>query len=187
MYKREDIIIVPIQTFPLSILAFSPLPPRHQVTSRDNHWWSQSLAYVVKDGVWYTFRGENFYYRNVGANASPPSNKKCLSSEGVIQLPSSPPFFGVYVSRRKMLENQSSHFLKISWKPLRFASWFRTLISCSPNLPRVYIRLCKHGKHFTFLQCNCWFKDGCSLSMWIAFLSQAESWWRRDLKHGSYL
>ena len=40
----------------------------------------------------------------------------------------------------------------ISWKPLRFASWFPTLISCSPNLPRVYIRLCKHGNHFTFLQ-----------------------------------
>ena len=32
------------------------------------------------------------------------------------------------------------------------ASWFPTLISCSPNLPRVYIRLCKHGNHFTFLQ-----------------------------------
>ena len=40
----------------------------------------------------------------------------------------------------------------ISWKPLRFAWWFPTLISCSPNLPRVYIRLCKHGNHFTFLQ-----------------------------------
>ena len=40
----------------------------------------------------------------------------------------------------------------ISWKPFRFASWFPTLISCSPNLPRVYIRLCKHGNHFTFLQ-----------------------------------
>ena len=26
------------------------------------------------------------------------------------------------------------------------------LISCSPNLPHVYIRLCKHGNHFTFLQ-----------------------------------
>ena len=39
----------------------------------------------------------------------------------------------------------------ISWKPLRFALWFPTLISCSPNLPRVYIRLCKHGNHFTFL------------------------------------
>ena len=39
----------------------------------------------------------------------------------------------------------------ISWKPLRFASWFPTLILCSPNLPRVYIRLCKHGNHFTFL------------------------------------
>ena len=32
-----------------------------------------------------------------------------------------------------------------------FISWFSTLISCSPNLPRVYIRLCKHGNHFTFL------------------------------------
>ena len=39
----------------------------------------------------------------------------------------------------------------INWKPLRFALWFPTLISCSPNLPRVYIRLCKHGNHFTFL------------------------------------
>ena len=39
-------------------------------------------------------------------------------------------------------------------KPLRFASWFPTLISCSPNLPRVYIRLCKHGNHFTFLHCK---------------------------------
>ena len=39
----------------------------------------------------------------------------------------------------------------ISWKPLRFASWFPTLISCSPNLLRVYIRLCKHRNHFTFL------------------------------------
>ena len=26
------------------------------------------------------------------------------------------------------------------------------LIECSPNLPSVYIRLCKHGNHFTFLQ-----------------------------------
>ena len=25
------------------------------------------------------------------------------------------------------------------------------LIECSPNLPNVYIRLCKHGNHFTFL------------------------------------
>ena len=36
-------------------------------------------------------------------------------------------------------------------EPFRFASWFPTLISCSRNLPRVYIRLCKHGNHFTFL------------------------------------
>ena len=38
----------------------------------------------------------------------------------------------------------------ISWKPLRFVLWFPSLISCSPNLLRVYIRLCKHGNHFTF-------------------------------------
>ena len=114
MYKREDIIIVPIQTFLLSIRAFSPLPPWHQVTSRDNHWWRHSLAYVVEDGVWYTLRGENFYYRNVSGNASPPPKKKCLSSKEVLQLPFPSPFFGAYVSRRKMLENQSSHLLKKS-------------------------------------------------------------------------
>ena len=28
------------------------------------------------------------------------------------------------------------------------------LIECSPNFPRVYIRLCKHGNHFTFLHLN---------------------------------
>ena len=44
----------------------------------------------------------------------PPQKKKCLSSEGVLQFPFPPPFFGAYVSRRKMLENQSSHFLKKS-------------------------------------------------------------------------
>ena len=114
MYKREDIIIVPIQTFPLSILAFSPLPPWQIVTSRDNHWWRHSLAYVVEDRVWYTLRGENFYYRNVSGNASPPPKKKCLSSKGVLQLPFPSPFFGAYVSRRKKLENQSSRFLKKS-------------------------------------------------------------------------
>ena len=36
----------------------------------------------------------------------------------------------------------------LSWKPLRFASWFPTLISYSPNLSRVYIKLCKHENHF---------------------------------------
>ena len=92
MYKREDIIIVPIQTFPLSILAFSPLPPWHQVTSRDNHWWRHSLAYVVEDGVWYTLRGENFYYRNVSGNASPPPKKKsvCLLKGYYSSLPPLP-------------------------------------------------------------------------------------------------
>ena len=125
MYKREDIIIVPIQTFLLSILAFSPLPPWHQVTSRDNHWWRHSLAYVVEDGVWYTLRGENFYYRNVSGNASPPPKKKCLSSKEVLQLPSPSPFFGAYVSRRKMLENQSSHLLKKSENNHIFGKQFK--------------------------------------------------------------
>ena len=45
-----------------------------------------------------------------------------------------------------------SSFHSISWKLLHFMLWFPTLISCSPNLPRVYIRLCKHRNHFTFLQ-----------------------------------
>ena len=44
----------------------------------------------------------------------------------------------------KLLQQYISYiyhiFYSISWKPLRFASWFPTLISCSPNLPRVYIR-----------------------------------------------
>ena len=42
----------------------------------------------------------------------------------------------------------------IKFSTPRFASWFPTLISCSPNLPRVYIRLYKPGNHFTFLQCK---------------------------------
>ena len=92
MYKREDIIIVPIQTFPLSILAFSPLPPWHQVTSRDNHWWRHSLAYVVEDGVWYTLRGENFYYRNVSGNASPPPKKSVCLLKRYYSSPSPLPF-----------------------------------------------------------------------------------------------
>lgn len=125
MYKREDIIIVPIQTFLLSILALSPLPPWRQVTSRDNHWWRHSLAYVVEDGVWCTLRGENFYYRNVSGNASPPPKKKRLSSKGVLQLPFPSPFFGAYVSRRKMLENQSSHLLKKSENNHIFGKQFK--------------------------------------------------------------
>ena len=47
----------------------------------------------------------------------------------------------------------------MSWKPLRFASWFPTLISCSPNLPRVYIRLCKHGNYFTFFTVTKYSRD----------------------------
>ena len=54
----------------------------------------------------------------------------------------------------------------ISWKPLRFASWFPSLISCSPNLPRVYIRLCKHGNHFTFLH-SCSLEIGTICIMFI--------------------
>ena len=36
-------------------------------------------------------------------------------------------------------------YIRLSWKPLRFASWFPTLSPCSPNLPR---------DHFTFLHCK---------------------------------
>ena len=63
-------------------------------------------------------------------------------------------FFSIQETAEKPNEQQQQarRFpYSISWKPLRFASWFPTLISCSPNLPRVYIRLCKHGNHFTFL------------------------------------
>ena len=128
MYKREDIIIVPIQTFPLSILAFSPLPPWHQVTSRDNHWWRHSLAYVVKDGVWCTLRGENFYYRNVSGNASPPPKKKCLSSKGVLQLPSSPPFLVLMYHEGK------------SWRIKAPVYWrkVKTIISLGNNLTKLH-------------------------------------------------
>ena len=64
----------------------------------------------------------------------------------------------------------------ISWKPLHFASWFPTLISCSPNLPHVYIRLCKHGNYFTFLHqfskyYDSWSHLISSLSFSFAFLS----------------
>ena len=115
MYKREDIIIVPLQTFPLSILAFSPLPPRHQVTSRDNHRWRHSLAYVVDDGVWYTLRGKNFYYRNVGGNAPPPQ-QKCLSSEGYSPLP--PLFWRLCITKENVGEWKLPifFFLKKKWK-----------------------------------------------------------------------
>ena len=114
MYKREDIIIVPIQTFLLSILAFSPLPPWHQVTSRDNHWWRHSLAYVVEGwGVIYSQR-RKLLLPKCKWQCLPPPQKKCLSSKEVLQLPFPSPFFGAYVSRRKMLENQSSHLLKKS-------------------------------------------------------------------------
>ena len=121
MYKREDIIIVPIQTFPLSILAFSPLPPRHQVTSRDNHWWRHSLAHVVEDGVWYTLRGENFYYRKVWGNASPPPQKeKRLSSEGVQQLPSPPSLFWCLCITKENVGESKLPFFEEKWKQLYF-------------------------------------------------------------------
>ena len=60
---------------------------------KNNHWWRHSLAHVVEDRVWYTLRGENFYYRRVWGNASPPQKEKRLSSEGVQQLPSPPSLF----------------------------------------------------------------------------------------------
>ena len=51
-------------------------------------------------------------------------------------------------NRRRLVDAKELN----SYFHFRFASWFPKLISCSPNLPRVYIRLCKHGNHFTFLQ-----------------------------------
>ena len=130
MYKREDIIIVPIQTFPLSILAFSPLPPWHQVTSRDNHWWRHSLAYVVEDGVWYTVRGETFYYRNVSGNASPPQ-KKCLYSKGVLQLPSSPPFL-VFMYHEGKSNQEKGIKAPVFWRKVK------TMISLGNNLTKLH-------------------------------------------------
>ena len=112
MYKREDIIIVPIQTFPLSILAFSPLPPRHQVTSRDNHWWRHSLAYVVEDGVWYTLRGENFYYRNVSGNASPPPKKSVCLLKRYYSSPSPLPFLVLMYHEGKCWRIKAPIFLR---------------------------------------------------------------------------
>ena len=51
--------------------------------------------------------------------------------------------FRVYIAWCKHLGEHS-----ISWKPLHFVSWFPTLILCSPNLLRIYIRLCKNRNHF---------------------------------------
>ena len=117
MYKREDIIIVPLQTFPLSILAFSPFPPWHLVTSRDKHWWRHSLAYVAEDGVWYTFRGENFYYRNVGGgNASLPSPTKsvCLL-KGYYSSPPPLLFWCLCITKEKVGESKLP-FFEEKWK-----------------------------------------------------------------------
>ena len=49
--------------------------------------------------------------------------------------------FVIDLSPKSLFWTSKQPFAKSSWKPLRFASWFLTLISCSPNLPRVYIRL----------------------------------------------
>ena len=53
------------------------------------------------------------------------------------------------------------------------------LISCSPNLPRVYIRLCKHGNHFIFLQ-QCLYLQNNTLTLWNSFCS-----FSRDLVYGT--
>ena len=133
MYKREDIIIVPLQTFPLSILAFSPLPPRHQMTSRDNHWWRHSLAHVVVDGVWYTFRGENFYYRsvNVSGNASPPpppQKKSVCLLKGYYSSPSPPPFLVLMYREGKCWRIKAPIF----WRKVK------TIISLGNNLTKLH-------------------------------------------------
>ena len=39
------------------------------------------------------------------------------------------------------------------WLAINHFTWAYVCM-CSPNLPRVYIRLCKHGNHFTFLHYN---------------------------------
>ena len=128
MYKREDIIIVPIQTFLLSILALSPLPPWRQVTSRDNHWWRHSLAYVVEDGVWYTLRGENFYYRNVSGNASPPQKKSVCLLKGYYSSPSPPPFLVLMYHEGKCWRIKAPIF----WRKVK------TIISLGNNLNKLH-------------------------------------------------
>ena len=127
MYKREDIIIVPIYTFPLSILAFSPLPPWQIVTSRDNHWWRHSLAYVVEDRVWYTLRGENFYYRNVSDNASPPPKKSVCLLKGYYSSPSPLPFLVLMYHEGKSWRIKAPVF----WRKVK------TIISLGNNLTKL--------------------------------------------------
>ena len=129
MYKREDIIIVPIQTFPLSILAFSPLPPWHQVTSRDNHWWRHSLAYVVEGwGVIYSQRRKLLLPKCKWQCLPPPPKKKCLSSKGVLQLPSSPPFLVLMYHEGKSWRIKAPVF----WRKVK------TIISLGNNLTKLH-------------------------------------------------
>ena len=137
MYKREDIIIVPIQTFPLSILAFSPLPPWQIVTSRDNHWWRHSLAYVVEDGVWYTLRVENFYYRNVGGNASPPQQKVFVFWRGTT-APFPPSLFWCLCITNENVGESKLPFLKksenndIFGKQFNYSSFLKEITFSNP-------------------------------------------------------
>ena len=109
---------------PIKYPAFSPFPLRHLVTSRHNQWWRHSLAHVVVD--WDILSEEKtFTTEKYGAMPPPPPPKKevfvfwrCTTA------PFPPPFFGAYVSRTKMLENQSSR----SWRKVK------TMISLGNNL-----------------------------------------------------
>ena len=46
----------------------------------------------------------------------------------------------------------SSRTSNKGWEATGFSHEVTNSSTVSPNLPRVYIRLCKHGNHFTFLQ-----------------------------------
>ena len=85
---------------PIKYPAFSPFPLRHLVTSRHNQWWRHSLAHVVVD--WDILSEEKtFTTEKYGAMPPPPPKKKCLSSEGVLQLPSPLPFLVLMYHERK--------------------------------------------------------------------------------------
>ena len=58
--------------------------------------------------------------------------------------------FSVFDTLIKTLGMSGEH--SRSWKPLRFASWFPTLRSCSPDIPRVLIRVSNTENRLLFLK-----------------------------------
>ena len=128
MYNREDIIIVPIQTFPLSILAFSPLPPWHQVTSRDNHWWRHSLAYVVEGwGVIYSQRRKLLLPKCKWQCLPPPKKSVCLLKR-YYSSPSPLPFLVLMYHEGKCWRIKAPIF----WRKVK------TMISLGNNLSELH-------------------------------------------------